>query len=535
VLRKSVVSARAARLRVAAARLGWPEAAVAGLTVAFLAITIWGLAVDQATPDGDASRHLNLAFDFHDQWMAGHQLYWFRYEPSAGAVYPPLVFLVGALTTFLGGLSVDTPILALNVVFLPLLTLGCYGVGRVAFNRTAGLLAVVFALATPVVIGQFHLFLLDLPLTGMVAATAWAVLAGDRFADRRMAIVAGVLAGLGMLTKQSFVVFVSPLIILVLLRGGLRNWRNALIFGVSAGIIALPWYIEHFHALTRVATEATAQSAGADTNPYGPEYPRGSFRSFAWQGWALTNIHYFLPLTVLYLAGLVSAVVRWAGTRRPGYLPELIIGSLGGYVGVSLIFGFQDGRYSIPSLVFVAALAAGAIATVTRPLRIAGATLLVALLVVNTLAINTPALGLVQLRLPGANDTGEFIENRLVVLDERGYTGSRPQRAPRTFDLLEAAKQRGTPAFAADFSAQTNSRLNTAGMFLFARVSGLPIVAGDDPVMRTGRGIFLARRTIPPRGPRPCQRFEDGTGLYVFRGVPTEPQPTRRSRLTCPL
>jgi hypothetical protein len=156
-------------------------------------------------------------------------------------------------------------------------------------------------------------------------------------------------------------------------------------------------------------------------------------------------------------------------------------------------------------------------------------------LVVNTLAINTPALGGVLVRLPGADDRGEFIENRLLLVGEAGYTGTRPQRSPRTVDLLEAAKRNGTPAFASDFSPETTTRLNSAGMFIFARLTGLAIVAGDDPVMKTGQGIFLARRPVPPGGPAPCQRFDDGTGLYVFRGVPKLSRPNPRSRLTCPL
>jgi len=535
VRREPVVSARGTRLRAAAGRLGWPEAVAAGLTLVFLAITIWWLVVDQAPPDGDASRHLNVVYQFHDQFKAGHELFWFRYQPSAGAVYPPLVFLVGALPTFLSGLSVDTPVLALNLVFVPLLALGCYGVARLAFNRAAGLLAVVFALATPVVIGQFHLFLLDLPLTAMVAAAALAVLACDRFADRRMTVAAAVLVGLGMLTKQSFVVFLGPVIAVVLVRGGLRNWRNVLIFGVVAGVIALPWYVEHFHALSRVAAEATAQSGGADSNPYGTEYPRGSLRNFAWQGWALVNIHYFVPLALLYLIGLGGAVARWVRTRRPGYLPELIVGGLGGYVGVALVFGYQDARYSIPALVFLAVIAAGSIVTARRPLRIAGTALLLVVLVVNTVAVNTPALRPSEVRFPGAGEHGNTIEDRLVLLDDRGYTGTRPQRSPRTVDLLEAAKRQGTPAFAADFTPQTSNRLNSAGLFIYARLVGLPLVPASDPIIRTRKGIYLARRSIPPHGPEPCQRFDDGTGLYVFRGVPRPSPPKRSDRLTCPL
>ena len=45
--------------------------------------------------------------------------------------------------------------IALNVVFVLLLALGCYNVGRLAFGQLAGVLAVVFALGSPLVIEEF--------------------------------------------------------------------------------------------------------------------------------------------------------------------------------------------------------------------------------------------------------------------------------------------------------------------------------------------------------------------------------------------
>lgn len=46
-------------------------------------------------------------------------------------------------------------------MFVPLLALGCYHVGRLAFGRTAGALAVVFALGSPLLIEQFHVLMLE--------------------------------------------------------------------------------------------------------------------------------------------------------------------------------------------------------------------------------------------------------------------------------------------------------------------------------------------------------------------------------------
>src|SRR3954449_9782017 len=94
------------------------------LVLAFLAITAWWLSVDRRVPDFDNGRHLFFAFNVHDEFEAGHVAYPFTHFTN----YPPLVHIVGAIGAFVGGFRVAPPILAQNLVFVPLLAAGCYGV-----------------------------------------------------------------------------------------------------------------------------------------------------------------------------------------------------------------------------------------------------------------------------------------------------------------------------------------------------------------------------------------------------------------------
>jgi len=71
--------------------------------------------------------------------------------------------LVGALAAFAGGASVASPIIGENLVFVSLLTLGCYQTGRLLFGPRAGLLASIFVLGSPLLIAQLHVFMLDAP------------------------------------------------------------------------------------------------------------------------------------------------------------------------------------------------------------------------------------------------------------------------------------------------------------------------------------------------------------------------------------
>lgn len=531
-------------------RFATPESGVALLSLAFVGATALWLFFDQGTPHGsDASRHFQAVFDFREHLFSS-PLYWFHYENNDDAFYPPLVYLVGVLGTLPGGLSTDGPVLATNVVFVPLYAAGCYGVAREAFGRDAGLPAAIFALAAPIAIGQFHILLLDLPMAAMVAVTVWALLAGNRFENTRLALLAGILAGLGMLTKQPFVAFIAPLIVVTLLRGGWRNWRGLAFFCAAAAVIAGPWYLRHLDGLLGVAETASSQAAaGVDTNPHGTEYPRFSLDNYEWHVWAFLNAHWYLPLTLVFLGGAVVALRRTWQSRTAGYVPELVAGILSGYVGVAFLVGFQDVRYSYGSACFVAALGVGWLARAGPRLR-TGVTLgLVGLLALNTLAVSTGALGTIEFRLPvgrSVSDSVGFrltngepvsgVEGNLVLLADYGYRAGEPERA-RTLDLLEAAAKDGIATVSIDESEETGDKL--VGIDVFARTVPIRFLTQADRRIETAEGITLYRRSVRSSDPPPCQRFTDGTGLYVLRGATDEqlrvPNPRRAPNRYCPL
>ena len=65
-------------------------------------------------------------------------------------------------------------------VFVPLLAASCFAIGRLAYGPTAGLLAGLFALGTPMLVSQMHMFMIDPAEAAMVAAGVWAILASRR-------------------------------------------------------------------------------------------------------------------------------------------------------------------------------------------------------------------------------------------------------------------------------------------------------------------------------------------------------------------
>ncbi len=306
------------------AELGWPAPAwgAIGVTTLFIGITCWWLTQDRSIPIFDAGLHLNLALNVQKELAAGN----LGTALTLSVPYPPFAYLIGSLGITIGGVGVAPPIIAENLVFVTLLALGCYKVGRLAFSPLAGLLAVVFALGSPLIAAQFHVFMTDAPETAMVAVSVWLVIASEGFTKLRTCAVAGVAVGLGMLTKEPFPIFVLGVGLVTFARGarppGRRAWLGVAVFAAIALALALPWYI-HEHALIQgIGDQATASSSAyqseAGPAPKDIAPPRLSSANLEWYLWNLDNVELGLPLLLLAAAGFVWTVAGFVPRRvRP--------------------------------------------------------------------------------------------------------------------------------------------------------------------------------------------------------------------------
>ncbi|MGA2163752.1 MAG: glycosyltransferase family 39 protein [Solirubrobacteraceae bacterium] len=306
------------------AELGWPAPAwgAIGVTTLFIGITIWWLTQDRSIPIFDAGLHLNLALNVQKELAAGN----LGTALTLSVPYPPFAYLVGSLGIAIGGVGVAPPIIAENLVFVTLLALGCYKVGRLAFSPLAGLLAVVFALGSPLIAAQFHVFMTDAPETAMVAVSVWLVIASEGFTKLRTCALAGVAVGLGMLTKEPFPIFVLGVGLVTLWRGGRGAWPGVAVLAAIALALALPWYI-HEHALIQgIGDQATASSSAyqseAGPAPKDIAPPRLSSANLEWYLWNLDNVELGLPLLLLAAAGFVWTVAGFVPKRARSSAPE---------------------------------------------------------------------------------------------------------------------------------------------------------------------------------------------------------------------
>ncbi len=210
----------------------------------------WWVVLDQGPPDSDEWHHLIKA--------QGYWLGWNRAGVSGLAhamrltqtTFPPLAHL-GVLPWFdwAGGFSTDLALMSLGP-WLAVLTIACYGLGRRLAGPWAGLAAGAMGASAPLIVCLSRKFLLDLPLTAMVACCLWALLASRQLSRPLLAWLAGLAFGLALLAKFIAGVYLLGAFAWLMLPAAwacLRSWpkRGGAALLVGALAIALGLGLEH--------------------------------------------------------------------------------------------------------------------------------------------------------------------------------------------------------------------------------------------------------------------------------------------------
>ena len=478
------------------------------VTVAFVLITVWWLTQDSRVPEFDPGLHAGYSFLFRDRIAAGHPFAWF----NDWTQYPPLVHLIGAIATFVTGKGIWPGVMAQNLIFVPLLAAGCYGAAKIVYrSELAGFLAVVFALGTPMIVSQFHEFMLDAPETAMVAASVWLVLASDHFDRVGTAALAGLAVGFGFLVKESFPAFVAGAVVVAAAQGvWRRNWRGLLAFVAVAAVVALPWYIHHWSQVRGLSHLASAN--GTDNSPGSGDPTRYSTKNAGWFLWSGLNNQNYAPMLAFAAVGVGVAIVGLV--RRPWRFPltlEILAGGLVAWAGATYSLP-HDPRYSLPGLPYLAVLGAGWITMLRPRWRLVTAAVLCAVASANVVAVSTGFGRRVGITLPGAPKGSPLRERQLTLFSDQGYTYNKPHRSGDILGMMEALHKRGIHYIAWDYPGANTGPFNSEGLSALAQVAGLAV--GNSPRKPPTDMVVLVHGPYAPG--RTCRRLYDGTAVTPY-------------------
>jgi 4-amino-4-deoxy-L-arabinose transferase-like glycosyltransferase len=526
-------------------------------TAAFIAMTCWWLTQNHTIPIYDAGNHLETAFLFRSMIASGDLLGPFEYV----SVYPPLGHLVGMLGAFVGGVNVAAPIIANNLVFVSLLALGSYRTGRLLFGSAAGMLAVIFALASPLLIENLHVFMLDPPMTALVAVSIWLLLTSRDFSRLDVSAVAGLAAGAGMLIKVQFALYIFGLVLIMLLRGGWRNPRGFAIFLVVGTVVGAPWYIDHISLLSSMLEVANAHPTNTSVAippPPGNIPPTLSIANLLWFFWSVLNLQLLLPLSLLAVGGaLWMAITLVRGRRRPrGGHPEasgtrdrarpagssrdgspveeqdaphtssrrtrdlrveLLVASFLTWLILTLV-PHHDVRYGMPLLAYLAVIATGWIVLLPKAPRFAAIALLVLGVTVNTLGVTFGVAREETIALASPLPSSQQLPDRIILYPSTGFLSAGPISDGDVPGLLETLHRNGVRTVTWSLEQSRLAEFSFEGLLPLARIAGLKAVIEQNvEFSRSPQVATLIHEPITAHSPPTCTRVKDINEVWVNR------------------
>jgi hypothetical protein len=478
------------------------------VTSSFIALTCWWLTQDRSIPIYDAGNHLWEALHFHQLIESGDILGPFNYV----SVYPPLGKLVGTLGIYLGGANVASPILAENLVFVPLLALGCYQTGRLLFDARAGLLAVIFALGASLLISLFHVFMLDAPETALVALAMWLILASDDFSRVGVSCLAGIAVGLGLLVKVQFADCGLGLVLLALVAGGWRNWRGFGVFALSTFLVAAPWYLDHL-SLIKEMTQVAGGEPGVDHYYLPPVF---SVRGLTWYFWGTLNYLLLAPLFIMAAGGALWMVVSLFRHRERRRLRlQLLVATFLAWLLITLT-PLHDIRYSLPLLPFLAVIGTGWIVSLRRPARLLATAVVVLSALANTLGGTFGIGSRVGYPLPAIHT--EPLAGRFVFYTNRGFLVAGPHRDGDVLAMLQGLQRSGVRTITWGLEESREPDFSFEGLNALAFIAKLtPAMTANHEFSSSPLIATLIHAPITKQAPPTCTRVTDGTGVWVVR------------------
>ncbi|PIQ87082.1 MAG: hypothetical protein COV73_03840 [Candidatus Omnitrophica bacterium CG11_big_fil_rev_8_21_14_0_20_43_6] len=233
------------------------------ILIVFLGINnyIW-LGLNQRPPVDDEAFHLLSGLKYLSA-ISGPVSGMFSSLLRVNLFYPPLFPLSSALVSLLFG-NTATVFIMTNLIYLFGIFISLYLIGKKMGNRNLGVLAGALLSFYPMFFQLTRMFMLEIALTFMVTASIAVLLYSEGFKKLIPSLVAGLLLGSGLLTKQFYVIFITGPLFLLLTNSflkadaptRLRIVRNTLLFLLIGIIIAGPWYIAHLKMMPWFAERA---------------------------------------------------------------------------------------------------------------------------------------------------------------------------------------------------------------------------------------------------------------------------------------
>ena len=217
-----------------------------------LAIIIWifggnfiWMLLDIRPPSYDQGLHLFRTFNYWEALSSGSEDWWqdmLNVEPF----YPPFYHLSLIPLSLIFGFTLDTGVIG-NSVYMVIMTLSIYGIGKILYTRNAGLIAAFLASSYPLIVSMSREYIISVMLTAMTTLAYYLFLKSENFENKKYSIWFSLIYAVGLMVKWTFFIYTLPAILAGLwgLKIGLKDRINQFTYylGMIAALLIVPFFI----------------------------------------------------------------------------------------------------------------------------------------------------------------------------------------------------------------------------------------------------------------------------------------------------
>ena len=211
---------------------------------------VWGsnaiwMILDNRPPAWDQGGHLRYTLHYWQALTSGSEDWWIdllNVEPF----YPPFFHLSLIPFSLIFGFTLDTAIVA-NSFYLTVAILSTYGIGKILFSRSAGLIAGFLVSCYPYMVSMSREYLITIMLTSAVTLAYFLFLKSENFENKTFSLLFSVVYACGLMIKWTFLVYTLPAVLAGLFSDPLsprKRLAQCLYYsGMILGLLVLPFFI----------------------------------------------------------------------------------------------------------------------------------------------------------------------------------------------------------------------------------------------------------------------------------------------------
>jgi 4-amino-4-deoxy-L-arabinose transferase-like glycosyltransferase len=205
---------------------------------------IWIL-LDTRPPSYDQGLHLFRTFNYWEAMSSGSEDWWqdmLNVEPF----YPPFYHLSLIPLSLIFGFTLDTGVIG-NSIYMVILVLSVYGIGKILYTRNAGLIAAFLVSCYPIIVSMSREYIISVMLTAMTALAYYLFLKSENFENKKYSILFSFIYAIGLMVKWTFFIYTLPAVLMGLwgetIRLKDRIIQSAYYIGMISALLIVPFLI----------------------------------------------------------------------------------------------------------------------------------------------------------------------------------------------------------------------------------------------------------------------------------------------------